>query len=800
MEARFRETFDWDWTFNLGEASGAEKSDYDDAAWRKVNIPHDWSVEGDFVADHSTGGDGGYVQAGIGWYRKRFPVPLEWSTRKVTILFDGVYMNSDVWINGFHLGRYPFGYAGFEYDLSPYLKFGEANVIAVRVDNSAQPNSRWFTGSGIYRHTWLQACNKLHVPLWGVYVKTPVITSTFATVEIRTKLVNECAQEEAVTLRSEIISPDGETVGLHESQVTITSGQTPELTQCLQLVAPALWSLETPILYNLHTTIVKDGVVQDHVETAFGIRTATFDKDRGFLLNGSQVKINGVCLHHDGGSVGAAVPERVWERRLGILKAMGVNGIRMSHNPPAPELLDLCDRMGFLVMDEAFDEWTITKHKNRMAEVHGYFEYFGDWSERDLVMMLHRDRNHPSVVIWSIGNEIPEQKEPDGWRIAARLAEICHREDPTRPVTAACDNIEAEPVPAYQEFLKALDVVGYNYVDRWRTRTETYYGDDRHRYPDRVMLGSENTGIGGVRGDYSLELSGRLWWGGLYTTRMIAAEQLWKFTRMHDYVAGDFMWTGIDYIGETRWPHKNASFGVMDTCGFPKDGYYFYQSQWTTKPMAYLFPHWNWQGNEGRIIPVLCYTNCAKAELFVNGVSFGVKAYEFPRQGMSKEWAHFEMTPVLVTTSDLHLSWDVPYEQGELRLVGYSRDGEVIAEACVETTGMPAAISVIPDREVIQADGRDVTHLVVHVVDAQGRLVPNSDTALTFHVEGEGTLIGVDNGKPDSHESYKSNTRNAFNGMALAIVQSTLQPGHIRVRIEAEGVAPVTISVKVEAV
>lgn len=795
MSSRIRETFDWKWKFYLGDAVGAEMPDYQDETWRVLNVPHDWSVEGEFNENYPTGGDGGYVQAGIGWYRKSFTVPTEWFSRKVTLTFDGIYMNSDVWINGQHLGRYPFGYAGFEYDLSPYLKWDGMNVIAVRVNNSDQPNSRWFTGSGIYRHTWISSMNRLHIPQWGVNVRTPIIKDDHATVQVQTQYTNEHEERIKATLRSEIITPDGVIATIHETSLDVGAGKTGQVNIDQQLTDPALWSIETPSLYTLRTSLILDDTVIDEVDTTFGIRQTEFDKDRGFLLNGKQVKINGVCLHHDGGSVGAAVPERLWERRLEILKEMGCNGIRMSHNPPAPELLDLCDRMGFLVMDEAFDEWTITKYKNHKSDVHGYFEYFDEWHERDLVMMLHRDRNHPSIVIWSVGNEIPEQCVPDGYKIAQRLVEICHREDPTRPVTVACDNIEAEPIPAYQEFLDALDIVGYNYVDRWRTRTETFYADDRHLHPNRAIIGAENTGIGGVRGDYSLEKDEKAWWDGNYTTRMISAERLWKFTRMHDYVSGDFMWTGFDYIGETRWPNKNASFGVLDTCGFPKDGYYFYQSQWTTKPMAYVFPHWNWKGHEGKVIPVLCYTNCDKAELFLNGKSYGVKAYEFPRQGMSKKWAHFDKTHYPVTTSDLHLTWDVPYEAGELKLIGYSRDGDMMVETLVTTTGAPAAIEVIPDREVIQADGRDITHFIIRVVDAAGRVIPTADTELTFHVEGEGRLIGVDNGKPDSHESYKSNKRKAFNGLALAIVQSTLDSGQIRVKVDAEGLESVVKSI-----
>jgi beta-galactosidase len=787
--ARIRQSLDRNWKFYLGEAEGAERQAYDDRSWRLLHVPHDWSVEGDFEETNPTGGDGGYVPAGIGWYRKSFSAAEEWRGMEVRIQFDGIYMNSDVWINGHFLGHYPYGYSGFEYDLSPYLNDKEDNVIAVRVDNSDQPNSRWFTGSGIYRHTWLQVTDKLHVKQWGVFVSTPHITPQYAIVEIQTKVANTRDQSACFTLRSEIYAPDGRSVALCDSVLEILPGGVSEIKQTMRVSDHDLWTLEQPRLYRLRTVILQENTEFDEVITPFGIRSAVFDKDHGFLLNNQKVKMNGVCLHHDGGSVGAAVPERVWERRLELLKDMGCNAIRMSHNPPALELLDLCDRMGFLVMDEAFDEWTITKWKNGMADVHGYFEYFDEWAEKDLIMMLHRDRNHPSIVIWSIGNEIPEQKEPQGHQVARKLVEICHREDPLRAVTAACDNIEAEPVPATQAFLDTLDVIGYNYVARWRSRTETYYAEDRHRYPNRKFIGSENPGIGGVRGEYRLEPSEGDWWNGSYSTRMITAEQLWKFTRMHDYVSGDFMWTGIDYLGESRWPAKNAGSGVIDTCGFPKDGYYFYQSQWTDKPMVHLFPHWNWQGKEGKVLPVICYTNCDSAELFLNGKSFGMKAYEFPRQGMTKKWAHFEKKYIHVTTSDLHLTWDVPYETGTLKVVGY-KDGVIQAESEITTTGKPYAVELIPDRSVIAADGRDVCHFTVRIVDANGHVVPTADSQLTFSIDGEGALIGVDNGKPDSHESYKTNRRRAFNGFGLALVQSTSQGGEIRITAESEGLKP----------
>ncbi|WP_309122155.1 glycoside hydrolase family 2 TIM barrel-domain containing protein [Paenibacillus sp.] len=797
MEGRNRYSFDRNWRFALGDPDGAQAAAFDDGGWRTVHAPHDWSVEGAFDEHAPSGGDGGYLPGGVGWYRKTFVAEEAWRDRKVTVQFDGVYMNSDVWVNGTHLGRYPFGYGSFEYELTPHLVFGGTNVVAVRVDNGAQPNSRWYSGSGITRRVWLQATDRLHIDRYGVFVATPDVSPDGATVAVGTRVVNDGdLAAEAIALRAEVLDARGAAVACAEAALaTIEAGAALEARQELRLERPALWSVEAPQLYTLRTTLIRGGVTIDAEETTFGVRSAAFDRDRGFLLNDRQVKINGVCLHHDGGCVGAAVPERVWERRLELLKEMGVNGIRMSHNPPDPELLDLCDRMGFLVMGEAFDEWTITKWKNGRADVHGYAEYFDAWAERDLTTMLRRDRNHPSVVIWSIGNEIPEQREPNGHDVARRLIDVCRREDPTRLVTAACDNIEAEPVPATEAFLETLDVVGYNYVGRWRTRTETFYSEDRHRYPHRRVIGTENPGIVSVRGDYSLEPPTDQWWRGPYPTAMIGVEQLWKYTRMHDFVAGDFMWTGIDYIGETRWPNKNASFGVIDTCGFPKDGYYFYQSQWTDRPMAHLFPHWNWTGQEGRVIPVLCYTNCESAELFVNGKSFGMKSYEFPRQGMTKEWAHFERPYVHVTTSDLHLTWDVPYEPGTLRLVGY-RGGAIVVETEVATTGEPAAIRVEADRATIAADGRDVCHVTVRVVDEAGRTVPTADVQLAFRVEGAGALIGTDNGKPDCHESYKSNRRRTFNGLALAIVQSTLEAGDIRVMVEAEDLGAADLVVK----
>jgi beta-galactosidase len=527
--------------------------------------------------------------------------------------------------------------------------------------------------------------------------------------------------------------------------------------------------------------------VVDEYDTPMGIREAVFDADKGFLLNGERVKLNGVCLHHDAGCVGAAVPDRVWERRLEILREMGCNAIRTSHNPYAAEFLDLCDRMGFLVMNEAFDEWKVPKGQ---IGPNGYSNYFDEWYERDVKNFVHRDRNHPSVVLWSAGNEIGDQAAPQGAETLRKLLAVFHTEDPTRPVTAGCDRIASEPPSntARPEFLALLDVVGYNYVDRWRDRIEKYYSIDRQAFPQRRFIGTESGSMGGVRGDY----------GAIGRGRNIDVEQLWKFVRTYDYVAGDFMWTGIDYLGEARWPMKGSSAGVIDMCGFRKDGFYFYQSQWTDKPVLHLFPHWNWKGKEGQFIPVTCYTNCDTVELFLNGKSIGVKGYAFPRLGMEGKYGNYPARArVLRTTGDLHLAWDVPYEPGTLKAVG-AKDGKVVATVEVSTAGEPAMIGLSVDRDAIAADRRDVAHITVQTQDGNGRMAPTAANEVAFEIEGEGKILGLDSGDPQSHEDYQSDRRKAFNGLCLAIVQSTGKPGQIRVTASSPGLksSGVTISTK----
>ncbi len=730
-------------------------------------------------------------------------MPESARSRTTVIEFDGVYKNCDVWLNGVHLGFHPYGYTSFYYDLTPHLRCdGNPNVLAVRVDDSTQPDARWYTGAGIYRHVWLTVTDPLHVAVWGTYVRTAQMTPTTTRIDVDTLVQNDAPQEQWCELVTRVLDPQGavvaETLSLHPVQ----PGQTHRFCQRLHVEDARRWSIDDPAMYTLRTQVCRgertsdrsfgrqgpirdDHEVLDVYETPFGIREIRFDADRGFLLNGERTKINGVCLHHDGGCVGAAVPEGVWERRLRILKDMGCNGIRSSHYPPAPEFLDLCDRLGFVVMDENLDEW----RKGKFS--YGYHDFFDAWAEIDTRSMVRRDRNHPSIVLWSVGNEILEQTHPEDVGVLRKLVDIVHEEDPTRPVTSACDNISA-PTPTTLEFLDLLDVVGYNYVDRWNEHRELMYSLDRHLYPNRRMIGSENSSLGGIRGDYSLEAAG---WHGPYHTRMINVEQLWKFTALHDYVAGDFMWTGIDYLGETRWPFKNSASGVIDTCGFLKDGYHFYRSQWTREPMIYLAPHWNWPGQEGRAIPVICYTNCEKVELFLNGRSLGVQSYVFPRPGMSGlGWAPEWHSPH-PTTADLHLLWQVPYEPGVLEAIGRNGQDEELCRFRVETTGAPAALAVTADRAELAADGCDVLHLTVQVVDAEGRLVPTADTRIHLNVQGHGRLIGVDNGDPADHDSFKAASRRAWCGLCLGIVQAASEPGEIHIMASAEGLQPARLTV-----
>jgi beta-galactosidase len=780
-QQRTRESFDSGWKFLRGDVTGAQMPGFEDTHWRDVDLPHDWGIEGPFDEKEPSKGPGGYLPTGVGWYRKRFRMREEDRGRVITLEFDGVYQNSEVWINGEYLGLRPYGYIPFAYELSPHLTEDGDNVVAVRVDNSLQTNCRWYSGSGIYRHTWLCATGPVRVAHWGTFVTTPRVSKESAIIQISTNIANGLRAVAQCSLTTAVLDQDKRIVQATESTQDVGAGGEYGFVQQIEIEKPNLWSPANPYIYTIRSTVRESGKVVDEYDTPAGIRDAVFDADRGFILNGEHIKLNGVCIHHEAGCVGAAVPERVWERRLEILREMGCNAIRTSHNPYSQEFMDLCDTMGFLVMAEAFDEWKVPKGQIQ----HGYSLHFDEWHERDLINFIHRDRNHPSVVLWSAGNEIGDQSDPKGAETLRELLAVFHREDSTRPVTAGCDRIASDPPSntARPEFLALLDIVGYNYVDRWHDRTDKYYNIDRETFPQRRVIGTESGAMGGIRGDYrSLfppgeQVSPRRF--VFQENRNIDVEELWKFVRTYDYVAGDFMWTGIDYLGEAFWPMKSSPSGVIDTCGFKKDGFYFYQSQWTREPMVHLFPHWNWKGKEGQIVPVTCYTNCDTVELYLNGKSLGVKGYEFPRLGMEGTYGNYPArAKAKRTTSDLHLSWDVPYEPGVVKAVG-TRDGSIAATAEVSTTGEPSAIYLAADRTALAADRRDVAHVVVEVRDDRGRPVPIADNEIVFEIQGEGTLIGVDNGDPLSHEDYKGNRRRCFNGLCLAIVQATGKGGKI---------------------
>jgi len=772
----------------LGDDSTASKTTYNDNAWRQLNLPHDWSIEGEFKKDAPTTGQGGYLPTGIGWYRKQFTLPASVRGKQIRIQFDGVYMNSEVWINGHYLGKRPNGYISFVYDLTPYLTKGN-NILAVRVDNSEQPNSRWYSGSGIYRHVWLNIANPVHIAQWGTYITTPKVDSAAATVSIKTKIENSGKNISYATLVSTIVDEKGNEVAKNEVQFTVNTNEINEIAQSVQVNSPAIWSVNSPHLYTLKSTIISGKKIIDEFQSTFGIRTLEYSNINGFSLNGKRIKMNGVCLHHDGGLVGAAVPIKIWETRLKLLKDMGCNAIRTSHNPVAPEFLDLCDKMGFLVMDEAFDVWETKKVTN------DYHLYFDEWWQRDVIGQIHRDRNHPSIVLWSAGNEIPDQTKDKGVELLKNILTVYHAEDPTRPVTTANDDIAADSGQTKLAFMEGEDIVGYNYANRWHERRELYYSLDHNDHPNWKMIGTESGPIRNVPA-YSLGMDKSMVKAN-YTSGMIDAEQLWEFVAVHDYVIGDFMWTGIDYLGEARWPGKSSSSGQISTINLPKDGYYFYQSQWTDKPVLHLFPHWNWQGHEGQIIPVVAYTNCDTVELFVNGKSYGIKVQEFPHQGHSGAWNKYAKPYVGVTTADLHLSWDVAYEPGTIKAVGRKNGKQVIVDE-IQTTGKAVALRVSADTSAISADSKDVALVHVDIIDAQGNIVPDADNLVSFTISGTGKILGVDNGDPRDDTAFKQTSRKAFNGRVYTVVQADGKPGGINLTVQAEGLKPASVTINVQ--
>ena len=777
-----RENFDKNWRFYLGDSPDAKNGDFADSGWRRLNLPHDWSIEGKFDENSPATTGGGALTGGIGWYRKTFELPDSVSNKKVFIEFDGVYLNSEVWINGHYLGIRPYGFSSFQYEITPYLNFGsKKNVLAVKVDNSKQPNSRWYSGSGIYRNVWLLVTDKLFIDHWGSYVTTPRVDDRQATVNLELKVNNSTAEAREITVSTKIYDPGGKEVAIQNSPVLSGSG-IKEISQSFTVQNPRLWSIDRPYLYKAVSTILNKGKATGSYTTHFGIRYFEFNTERGFLLNGVQIKINGVCDHHDLGCLGSAINTRALERQLEILKAMGCNGIRTSHNPPAPELLALCDKMGFIVMDEAFDMWK--KPKNPFD----YHLFWDEWHRKDLEDLVLRDRNHPSVFIWSIGNEIPEQGDSTGISIARELAGIIKGLDSARPITSALNS----PFPENNIYKSgALDLVGYNY-------DQNDYKSFPRRFPGKKFIGTETVSALETRGHYDNYLpsdSIRRWperwdkpldkgnpdltvssyddvsapWGSTH-------EETWREIKKYDFLSGQFIWTGFDYIGEPTpypWPARSSYFGIIDLAGFPKDVYYMYQSEWTENPVLHIFPHWNWK--PGQVIDVWAYYNRAdEVELFLNGKSMGVRKKE-------KE--------------DLHVVWRIPYAPGTLNAVS-RKNGVVVLVKEIRTAGKPAKILLEADRKVIKADGSDLSFVTVKILDAFGNPVPDADDDVRFVVSGAGSVAGVDNGSETSMESFKANHHRTFNGLGLVVLQSNGTKGTIRLEAKSDGLQAATISVQ----
>jgi beta-galactosidase len=790
--------FNEGWGFFLGDSEKYSAAAFDDSRWKSVILPHDWSVEYPVDEKMPSGSGGGYAAGGIGWYRKKFTVTEE--SGRTVLQFDGVYQDSTVYLNNEKIGGWAYGYNEFTVDITGKTVKGE-NVLAVRVDNSRQPNSRWYTGSGIYRNVFLLKLNEVHIRQNGVYIITNGLydSQTKARLQIQSWILNEGAEAVNVTVEQHILDAGKNELAMNASCLNIEAGDEGSVMVMPTVENPYLWSDTDPYLYTVETVLVKDGQVIDKISTRIGIRLAEFDCDRGFLLNGRQVKIKGMCIHHDCGLTGAANYREIWERRLKQLKDMGCNGIRAAHNPPSVELLDLCDELGFLVMDEAFDEWFLTKHKSieygySNKSQYGYSEFFSRDSEADLVIMLHRDRNHPSIILWSIGNEIPEQASVKGVDILLRLQEICHREDPTRCVCLACDQIAApEPQRVTEAFETALDVVGYNYVGRWGIRAETFYDDDRKKFPRRRMIGSENPSAGGIRGYYELRKNERFFRLD-YDMATHSNEFLWRYTGSRDYVAGDYLWTGIDYLGESRWPSKNSSSGPIDTAGFPKDTFYYFRSIWNKNDITlHLVPHWNWQGREGEFIPVIGYTNCDSVSLYLNGRLVGTKGYDFPNVGALGAW-NVRAKNTRPTTHDLHLQWDVPYEAGELKAVGFV-EGKPVAEKIIKTTGTPVKLNAVADKKVIPRFG--IAHIEINTLDKDGLFVPDAAVPVTAKIEGTAQFLGFDGGDPRDLTPFYSLERKLLGGRMLCLIRGK-EKGSAKLILSIGGMIDTILDFQVE--
>ena len=770
--------FDGNWSFHLGGAQGAESPGFDDSQWRKLDLPHDWSIEdlpntsSPFNPNAISQVNGGFTTGGTAWYRKSFTLRPEQKGKRIVIQFDGVYMNAEVWLNGQSVGSHPYGYTSFWFDITDKVKSDSANVLAVKVRNEGE-NSRWYSGSGIYRHVWLKTLEPTHIAQWGTYITTRDVSASSAKVSIKTKVLNETDQTSQTALLSRVLNSKGQLVVEIESRHTIPAHSSYEFEQLVELKDPSLWSPDSPTLYTAESVVNQNSKTIDLLRTKFGVRSIAFDVAKGFLLNGQPLKLKGGCLHHDNGPLGARAFDRAEERRVELLKASGYNALRLAHNPPSPAFLEACDRLGMLVIDEAFDMWSEGKNP------HDYHLFFDEWWQRDVESMILRDRNHPSVIIWSIGNEIPNRTKPEVVKLAQDLGDYIRRMEPTRPITSAVNDLREDKDP----YFATLDVAGYNYAAGGDHLKQSLYEFDHNRLPKRIMYGSES---------YPLE-----------------AFDSWMNVIDHPYVVGDFVWTAFDYIGEASigwrgywqeqsfYPWTLAYCGDIDTCGWKRPQSYYRDALWKenqlsifVKPPTPSYPinpnrqswskwhwhdvvaNWNWEGHEREPLQVSVYSSCDEVELLLNGKSLG-------RKPTNRSTAYTA-------------TWDVPYQAGVLHAVGYN-GGRATSFVDLKSAGPPSAIKLTPDRARIVADNQDLSYVTVELVDAKGGRNPTAENSIRFAVDGPGTIVAVANANPISTESYQRPQRKAWQGRCLVIVKSTQQAGPITITASSSGLRPAKV-------
>ena len=766
--------FDAGWRFYRGDVEQGEKMEYDDSSWRLVDLPHDWSVEdipgtNSPIDSNAIGGiDAGYLVGGTGWYRKTFYADADISGKVVHLQFDGIYMNADIWLNGQLLGNHPYGYTSFVFDITGKLLPGKNNTLAVRVMNEGR-NSRWYSGSGIYRHVWINIMDPIHVDHWGTYITTPVVEANVAKVNIKTSIFNESEESAEVIMVTRIINTDRTEVAITKSSQNISPGTKHEFVQDLEVISPSLWSVESPVLYTAINEVFKmNGDVRsemiDHVENTFGIRTFSVSAEKGFTLNGKPLLLKGGCMHHDNGPLGAAAFDRAEERRVEIMKASGFNAIRTSHNPPSTAFLSACDRLGILVIDEAFDMWREPKNPD------DYHLYFDEWWKKDIASMVLRDRNHPSIIFWSIGNEIPERGKPEGAALAGILASYVRELDPTRPVTSAVNGVTSDKDP----YFATLDVCGYNYAIN-------SYVSDHERLPERIMYAAES---------FPLE-----------------AFEYWMAAVDYPWVIGDFVWTGHDYLGEASigwlgYPHEGSFYpwthaycGDIDICGFKRPQSYYRDVLWGDGKQVSLFvvppvpsfalnpkkmewskwewqdvvANWNWAGYEGKLIKIEVYSSCAEVELFLNEKSLGRK-----KTNRNTRWI---------------ANWHVAYQPGVLRAVGYDDSGEK-ASCELKTADDPSKIVLSADRNSIKADGQDLSYITVEILDANGVRNPLAQNLVHFEIEGPGSVLAVGSSNPMGIESFRQPLRKAYQGRCQVIIKAENKPGEIILKASSDGLQP----------